>query len=133
MKGEAVPDVADAKLSFDFASPSIPPDYVEEEAQRLEIFRRLAGAGDARDVRAIAGDVRDRFGRPPPAVRRLFRLAELRIACSAAGIARVDVRGARAVFHRDEGGAFARDLAGRTPEEKMDELESMLAPPAPSR
>ena len=57
----------------------LPTDYVPDEAQKLELYRRLARARDAGDLAAFRQEVTDRFGPMPPAVLRLVEVAELRL------------------------------------------------------
>jgi transcription-repair coupling factor (superfamily II helicase) len=65
----------------------LPDAYVPDEAQKLELYRRLARARTAGDLAAFRQEVADRFGPLPPPVLRLVEVAELRLAAEAAGIA----------------------------------------------
>jgi transcription-repair coupling factor (superfamily II helicase) len=65
----------------------LPDAYVPEEAQKLELYRRLARARSAGDLAAFRQEVTDRFGPMPPPVVRLAEVAELRLAAEAAGVA----------------------------------------------
>jgi transcription-repair coupling factor (superfamily II helicase) len=65
----------------------LPDDYVPEESQKLELYRRLSRARTAGDVAAFRQEVTDRFGPMPLPVLRLAEVAELRLAAEAAGIA----------------------------------------------
>jgi transcription-repair coupling factor (superfamily II helicase) len=65
----------------------LPDSYVPEEAQKLELYRRLARARSAGDLGAFRQEVTDRFGPMPPPVVRLVEVAELRLAAEAAGVA----------------------------------------------
>ena len=65
----------------------LPDDYVPEEAQKLELYRRLARARTPGDVAAFRQEVIDRFGPMPLPVLRLAEVAELRLAAEAVGIA----------------------------------------------
>ncbi|HSL97936.1 MAG TPA: transcription-repair coupling factor, partial [Candidatus Deferrimicrobiaceae bacterium] len=64
----------------------LPDEYVPDEAQKLELYRRLARARSAGDVAAFRQEVIDRFGPLPPPVARLAEVAELRLAAEAAGV-----------------------------------------------
>ena len=68
----------------------LPDSYVPEEAQKLELYRRLARARSAGDLAAFRQEVTDRFGPMPQPVVRLVEVAELRMAAEARG-RRVDV------------------------------------------
>jgi transcription-repair coupling factor (superfamily II helicase) len=65
----------------------LPDDYVPEEAQKLELYRRLARARDGGDLAAFRQELTDRFGPMPQPVVRLVEVAELRLAAEAAGVA----------------------------------------------
>jgi transcription-repair coupling factor (superfamily II helicase) len=65
----------------------LPDDYVPEEAQKLELYRRLSRARTPGDVAAFRQEVIDRFGPMPQPVLRLAEVAELRLAAEAVGIA----------------------------------------------
>ena len=139
MKGEKVRDVVDVKLNLDFvdlspasgdlqAAAALPYDYVEEDSQRMMFMKRLAEASETRDVKAVAAELKDRFGPLPPAAKRLVRLSELRVACAGAGIGCVDAVGQRAVFYKtgSHAVAFVRRLEGGTPDAKIRELARAL-------
>jgi transcription-repair coupling factor (superfamily II helicase) len=67
----------------------LPDDYVADEAQKLELYRRLARARSAGDIAAFRQEAIDRFGAMPDPVLRLLEVAELRLAAEAAGVASV--------------------------------------------
>ena len=81
----------------------LPDDYVPDEAQKLELYRRLARARTAGDVAAFRQELGDRFGPLPAPVLRLVEVAELRLAAEAAGIASLA---------REEGQLVVRFAAG---------------------
>jgi transcription-repair coupling factor (superfamily II helicase) len=67
----------------------LPDGYVPDEAQKLEMYRRLARARTAGDLAAFRQEVTDRFGPMPAPVARLVDVAELRLAADAAGISSI--------------------------------------------
>jgi transcription-repair coupling factor (superfamily II helicase) len=67
----------------------LPNDYVPEEAQKLELYRRLARARSAGDLAAFRQEVIDRFGPMPAPVLRLVEVAELRLAAEGAGVSSI--------------------------------------------
>jgi transcription-repair coupling factor (superfamily II helicase) len=83
----------------------LPDDYVPDEAQKLELYRRLARAMSAGDVAAFRQEVTDRFGPMPASVTRLVEVAELRLAAEAAGVSSIS---------REEGRLVVRFGAGLT-------------------
>ncbi len=67
----------------------LPDSYVPDEAQKLELYRRLARARTAGDLAAFRQEVTDRFGPMPTPVLRLVEVAELRLSAETAGVASV--------------------------------------------
>ena len=135
MKGEKVRDIVDVKLNLDFidlspasenpeAAAALSYDYVEEDVQRMSFMKRFAEATDVKVVKALAAELKDRFGPLPPAAKRLVRLAELRVRCAAAGFGIVDAKGPRAIFYRAGSRDVAKvaDLRGKTADRRLSEL-----------
>jgi transcription-repair coupling factor (superfamily II helicase) len=83
----------------------LPDGYVPDEAQKLELYRRLARARSAGDLAAFRQEVTDRFGPMPASVTRLVEVAELRLAAEAAGVSSIS---------REEGRLVVRFGAGLT-------------------
>ena len=67
----------------------LPTEYVPDEAQKLELYRRLARARTAGDLAAFRQEVTDRFGPMPAPVVRLVEVAELRLAAETAGVSSI--------------------------------------------
>jgi transcription-repair coupling factor (superfamily II helicase) len=83
----------------------LPDGYVPDEAQKLELYRRLARARSGGDVAAFRQEVLDRYGPMPDPVVRLIEVVELRLAAEAAGVASIS---------REEGWLVVRFGAGLT-------------------
>ncbi len=83
----------------------LPTEYVPDEAQKLELYRRLARARTAGDLAAFRQEVQDRFGAMPLPVARLVEVAELRLTAEAAGVQSIS---------REEGWLVVRFGAGLT-------------------
>ena len=139
MRGETVREIIDVSVNLDFidfspgtADPdsgaSLPYDYVEEEAQRMDFHRRLAEAATVQDVQRLRRELADRYGRLPPAAARLVKLAEFRVRCAAKRVARLDVKGARAVFYLrgSHDPSFVERVEGGTADRKIASLFRML-------
>ena len=67
----------------------LPDDYVSDESQKLELYRRLARARTPGDLAAFRQEVTDRFGPMPPPVVRLVEVAALRLTAETAGVASI--------------------------------------------
>ena len=128
MKGEKVKEVIDVKLNLDFANPRLPYEYIEEDVQRLSLMKRFAEAQDVRIVKALAAEMKDRFGPLPDEAKEYVRIAELRVLCAAASIDHIDVKDTRAVFYKTGSREVFKviDLKGKTPDRKLTELLSAL-------
>ena len=87
--------------SVDFREPevtvpvagSIPPVWVPNQAERLEIYRRVAVAASPEEIREIEQELADRFGPVPLRAMRLLQLGELRIRCRRCGVKTFQMKG----------------------------------------
>jgi transcription-repair coupling factor (superfamily II helicase) len=77
-QGEAVPVRVDPELRLEVQG-YLPQAYIDAEAQRLELYQRLATVPDMSALDAIAQELRDRFGTLPEAVQRLLAVVEIKI------------------------------------------------------
>jgi transcription-repair coupling factor (superfamily II helicase) len=111
LKGEAPPLLIDVDLKIDFLdlspgtinperSACLPYAYVEDEAHRMILHRRLAEAVTAEEVRALHGELADRYGKPPAAVLRLLRLTELRVLAAQKKLGRIETRENKVYFYK---------------------------------
>ncbi|HYE00938.1 MAG TPA: helicase-related protein [Alphaproteobacteria bacterium] len=90
----------------------IPEDYVADPALRLDLYRRIAQAGDAEAIAAVRTDMRRRFGsKMPEETDRLLRLVALKQACRAAGLLRLEVGPKGASLQFRDAAAAERALA----------------------
>ncbi len=73
---EPIPERAvTLSLGVDLA---IPPSYIADENWRMMVYKKIARAGDDAALAETAREIADRFGEPPPVVRRLVEYARLR-------------------------------------------------------
>lgn len=76
-KGEEV--MPDFETSVDIAvDANIPAEYIEDEAQKLEIYRRISLVSDGESEEEMIDELIDRFGEPPKSVINLINVARLR-------------------------------------------------------
>jgi len=85
MKGEASPDEAETQLNLGL-NIRIPADYVPEENQRLQMYKRVARVETESQLTDVAAELQDRYGPPPPAVRNLLDYASLKLLCMRVGV-----------------------------------------------
>jgi transcription-repair coupling factor (superfamily II helicase) len=93
----------------------LPDHYVPDEAQKLELYRRLARARTPGDVAAFRQEVIDRFGPMPPPVVRLAEVAELRLVAEAAGVSSMSREDGQLVVRFGEGLSRATAMRLLTP------------------
>jgi len=95
LRGEAPEEAPSVALDLPVAM-SIPEDYVGDPQLRMEIYRRLA-LGDEPEEE-ILGELRDRFGAPPPGVRSLVKAAAVKRLAEALRLQSISARGGRLVL-----------------------------------
>jgi len=85
MKGEAAPDEAETQLNLGL-NIRIPGDYVPEENQRLQMYKRVARVETESQLNDVGLEMKDRYGPPPPAVRNLLDYASLKLLWMRVGV-----------------------------------------------
>jgi transcription-repair coupling factor (superfamily II helicase) len=76
----------------------LPDDYVPEEPQKLELYRRLGRVATQRELDAIRDEMLDRYGPLPASASRLLDVARLRLAAESVGITSVSREGPQLVI-----------------------------------
>jgi transcription-repair coupling factor (superfamily II helicase) len=140
---EEAPAEAAVRLDVD-VDAYLPADYIPFEAAKIDVHRRIAGARQPGELRALRDELRDRFGPVPEPVGNLLALARARIDLGAAGARTAEVRGGRlsitplaldaaAIARLREGipealyDPRARTLSIRAGDDPAERLESLLA------
>ena len=77
MRGEPVVHDVDTELTFD-VEHHLPEEYIDDVGLRLSFYKRFASAPTEDDVRDLAVEMEDRFGRPPSSATRLVRVMALK-------------------------------------------------------
>lgn len=87
MLNEAVKGLKGIKAVEDFATvvdldvdAFIPPSYIVNEVQKLDIYKRIAGIENRKERDDMRDELLDRFGEIPGAVDNLLRIALIRVA-----------------------------------------------------
>jgi transcription-repair coupling factor (superfamily II helicase) len=89
MKGEAAPDETETQLNLGL-NIRIPGDYVPEENQRLQMYKRVARVETESQLGDVGAELEDRYGPPPPPVRNLLDYASLKLLCMRVGVNAID-------------------------------------------
>ena len=89
MKGESAEERPTTALNLGIAL-RVDESYVQEENQRLRLYKKIAGAKSEAAVNEVRAEMEDRYGPPPDATVYLLEAAMLRLECERLGIAQVD-------------------------------------------
>jgi transcription-repair coupling factor (superfamily II helicase) len=108
----------EARVRFDVEVDAyLPADYIPFEAAKIDVHRRLAGARDAGELRALRDELRDRFGPPPDPVANLLELGQARVELGRLGAHAVEFRSGRlSITPLDLDAAAVGRLRERVPE-----------------
>jgi transcription-repair coupling factor (superfamily II helicase) len=89
LRGEAVEDETSVSINLG-VDVAIPEDYVNDMGQRLRTYKRVSSARDEEALVTIQTETRDRYGRLPEAVEKLFAYARLRRLAEEVGVLSID-------------------------------------------
>lgn len=77
----------------------IPEDYLGDVNLRLQLYKRLASAKNANQLRDLQVEMIDRFGLLPDTTKNLFALAEIKLRTKALGITKLDLGADTGLMH----------------------------------
>ena len=99
-KGETAlaPVRCEMNLGMDLA---VPAEYIEDQNQRLTLYRELSLVAVAQDVARIAADLSDRFGPAPAVVSRMLDAVRLRLRAERLAIRSAARKGDRIILTFD--------------------------------
>jgi transcription-repair coupling factor (superfamily II helicase) len=69
----------------------LPDEYLPDVHLRLVLYKRIAAAANADELRELQVEMIDRFGLLPPPAKNLFRIAEFKQIARALGLRKIDV------------------------------------------
>lgn len=111
-------DTVSVELNID---AFIPEEYIMNEHQKIEIYKRIAGIESAEERQDMEGELQDRFGRLPRAVVNLLEIACLKVRAKEAYIN--EIKGEKnavkltisenARYRHERIGAFVASYSGR--------------------
>ncbi len=122
LKGEPVKTVH--LPPFDTAMDAyIPEEYVPSEAQKLTLYKRVAGIQSAEELDELADELADRFGPPPAPVRRLLDVMRVRALGAEIGAKRIAAGKERIALEFDSGRLLTRSNRSVLAQQFGDRLE----------
>jgi transcription-repair coupling factor len=88
-KGEEIIEKPEAEVSLQ-GSFYIPKNYIPEEDERLELYRKISSSENLAEVDKIEKEIEDRFGKIPLNVTRILKWARIKITAESLGIKKVE-------------------------------------------
>lgn len=85
-KGEVQPELPEPVVEIP-VDAYIPGDYIADNKQKVEIYKKIATAGTVDDVDLITEEIIDRFGEPPQAVVNLLNITKIKALAKRIGLA----------------------------------------------
>ncbi len=92
LKGEDQAERPPVQLNLGI-SLRIDASYIEEENQRLRMYKRIASAENESVIEDILAEMQDRYGAMPEPVQLLVTAGRLRLLCEQTGVAQMDRKG----------------------------------------
>ena len=79
-------------------SAYIPEDYITSERTRIDVYKKIAAIDSESDFEDVLDELRDRFSKPPLAVRNLMHISFIRNTARSLGICDIKQRADNLVF-----------------------------------
>jgi transcription-repair coupling factor (superfamily II helicase) len=91
----------------------LPPEYVMDEVERVDLYRRASGTASLAEVDDLAEELADRFGELPEPARNLLGLSRVKLLAREAGATSVTYRSGNLAVTGVTGGSGAPALIRR--------------------
>jgi transcription-repair coupling factor (superfamily II helicase) len=89
LRGEVPEEEVETQLNLGL-NIRIPADYIPEENQRLRMYKRVAGVESESKLHDVRGELIDRYGEPPQAVKNLLDYASLKLLAVRVGVTGIE-------------------------------------------
>lgn len=109
----------------------LPPEYIEDEPTRINLYRRLQALSTPEEVRTFGEELRDRFGPLPTAVQRLLQYHRIKCLAASADFFRLETANGRLFLEsprglwRNDDGDIPR-LPEDSPAAQLDAIEKLV-------
>jgi transcription-repair coupling factor (superfamily II helicase) len=111
MQGKNPPPLMEVVVKLDFLDHSpktgtkatgayIPYSYIEDENLRLRLYQRISAIADHDEIPPMKEEIKDRFGKIPEELHRLFHIAEIRILGARYKLDSIIVRDSKVMLNR---------------------------------
>ena len=101
MQGVTVKEEKDVQIDINFSS-YIPESYIEDSAQKIEIYQDIALCRDEKDIEDVTDEIIDRYGTMPIEVENLLEVARIKILAKKAGVIKIMQKEGSVVFNLDK-------------------------------
>lgn len=90
MKQKGMDEESDFTTAIDLdVDAYIPPEYILNETQKLDTYKRIAGISDENECDEMRHELNDRFGNVPGSVENLLSISKLRLMAHSLGISQI--------------------------------------------
>ncbi|MCM1568676.1 MAG: transcription-repair coupling factor, partial [Roseburia sp.] len=97
LKGATTPEDFSTVIDLD-VDAFIPPSYIVNEVQKLDIYKRIAGIENEKEKEDMLDELLDRFGEAPKSVDNLLRIALIRVVAHSLYLSEIKGKNERIVF-----------------------------------
>ncbi len=125
LKGEKAESLPEVKMEFDL-DIYIPESYVPDSQQRVDLYRKLSGAGSVEEMKQIEAEMTDRFGSPPAEVHDLLNFTCAKFTASHLGISRLSLNRNTLTLVFSEGKMVGKEQIGKLSQKISLPLEFAL-------
>jgi transcription-repair coupling factor (superfamily II helicase) len=87
-KGEVTPELPEPIIEIP-VDAYIPSEYIEDNKQKVGLYKKVANAGSVDSLKDIYHEVLDRFGDPPQSVLNLLNIARIKVLAKELGVAAI--------------------------------------------
>ena len=101
MQGTPVKEEKDVQIDIDLSS-YIPETYIEDSAQKIEIYQDIALCRNNKDIEDVIDEIIDRYGTMPTEVENLIEIARIKILARNANVLKLSQKGKNVVIYLDK-------------------------------
>ena len=101
MQGITVKREKDIQIDINLSS-YIPENYIEDTAQKIEIYQDIALCRNDKDIEDVIDEIIDRYGSMPQEVENLIEIARIKILCRTANVLKITQKTDAVVFYFDK-------------------------------
>ena len=120
-QGIEIKEEKDIQIDLNVSS-YIPDEYIENTAQKIEIYQNIALSKTEEDIIDVIDEVTDRFGTMPKEIENLLDIARIKILCKESGVFKISQKISNIVFYFDID-LFNSEVINKLVEEYKDRIK----------